>query len=87
MNHKELQEQARRKLDWGTKSDTRIIKYTAIHDLTLKTEPLTDADVAQLEHFINSSIYTLKNTVYHANSIISPVTTNIKLHKITVKNS
>lgn len=61
-----------------------------IQDTATKALPLTEADIAQLKHFCESDYIKLKNTVYWANSIISPVVSQretIDLRKKQSKNT
>lgn len=85
ITHTALQFQAMKKLMKGSKPDRALVKYHAIHQLATKPHPLTDSDVEQLEHFVHSNSHVLKNTIYHANTIINPVTTNNQNHYIPPK--
>jgi hypothetical protein len=61
-----------------------------IQNVATKPLPLTSQDIAQLEHFIDSDYIKLKNTVYWANTIVSPVVSQretIDLRKKQSKNS
>jgi hypothetical protein len=84
--HTALQFQAMKKLMKGSKPDRMLVRYHVIHQLATKLHPLTDSDVEQLEHFVHSNVKVLNNTIYHNNNIISPAITEVKYHKIPVKN-
>jgi hypothetical protein len=86
ITHTALQFQAMKKLMKGSKPDRALVKYHVIHQLATKPHPLTHNDVAQLEHFVHSNAKVLDNTIYHNNNIISPATTEVKYHKIPVKD-
>lgn len=85
ITHSALQFQAMKKLMKGSKPDRMLVRYHAIHQLATKPHPLSQDDVAQLEHFVHSNSHVLKNTIYHANTIINPVTTNIQNHQLPPK--
>lgn len=75
MTHTELKEHALKKynnISMGNGSEHRVIKLYNIHNL-LNKENLTDADVAQLTHFVNSSKQEIETTAYVANTIVSPM--------------
>jgi hypothetical protein len=74
MKHTELQELALKKyntLAQARGGELRLQKLYNIQTLLTK-QCLTDADVAQLKHFVNSSKEQLRNTAYVANTVISP---------------
>lgn len=85
MNSSQLQELALKKLSAGPRPDRAMVRYHAIHQLATKTQPLTTDDIQMLEHYLNSNNKTLHNTVYHANTIINPVTTKVEQHIIKQK--
>ena len=75
MTNTELQEQALKKynnISMGNGSEHRMIKLYNIHQLLSKAT-LTDADVAQLKHFVNSSKQEIENTAYTANTVVTPM--------------
>ena len=74
MTHSELKEQALKKynnISMGNGGEQRTLKLFNILDL-LNKENLTDADVAQLKHFILVDRKQLETTAYVANTIVSP---------------
>jgi hypothetical protein len=83
--HIQLQALVLKKLNLGPKPDRAIVRYHAIHQLATKPNPLTEDDVQMLKHYLDSNNKTLNNTIYHANSIINPVTTDVKQHIIKQK--
>ncbi len=57
----------------GTALDTTGVRFNTIVNLAQKAAPLTEAEVAVLEHFVHSNNTVLNNTVYIDDQIIHPV--------------
>jgi hypothetical protein len=52
-----------------------------IRRVLAKAEPLTEADVAQLKHFVDRTTAELSKTIYYGNTIIDPATWNHVIYK------
>ena len=52
-----------------------------IRRVLTKAEPLTEADIAQLTHFVNRSTAQLSKTIYYGNTIIDPATWDHVIYK------
>jgi len=73
ITHTALQHMALLKATHGTALDSTAIRFNTIITLAQKTTPLSNAEVAILEHFVHSNNSVLNNTVYIDNEIIHPV--------------
>lgn len=74
ITHTALQHMALLKATHGLSLDTTGVKFNSIISIAQKTHPLSEAEVAILEHFVHSNATVLNNTVYFDGEIIHPVT-------------
>jgi hypothetical protein len=82
ITHMALQHMALLKVTYGLTLNSRGVQFNNIIALAQKTEPLTAAEVAVLEHFVHSNNSVLNNTVYFDNEIISPVSHSYETYKL-----
>ena len=80
ITHTALQHMALLKATQGLSIDTTGVKFNTVLSIAQKTQPLTHMEVAILEHFVHSNTSTLNNTVYMADQIIHPVTSNVRTY-------
>lgn len=64
----------------GLSLDTTGVKFNSIVTIAQKTTPLSNAEVAMLEHFVHSNNTVLNNTVYIGDQIIHPVSRDHKTY-------
>lgn len=64
----------------GLSLDSVGVKFNSIVTIAQKTGPLTQAEVAMLEHFVHSNNSVLNNTVYINDQIIHPVSRDHKTY-------
>ena len=80
ITHSALQHMALLKATHGLSLDSVGVKFNTVLSIAQKTQPLSDAEVAILEHFVHSNSSVLNNTVYIDDQIIHPVSKNHKTY-------
>lgn len=68
-------------------SKIHTTRHLRIIELCTQQEPINYAQRLMLEHFLTNSKYVLDNTVYFLDSIIYPVRTRTKSHRLKPKKS
>ena len=79
MDIDKLRSRAQHKL--GLSSEKAPFNKEQIRRVLAKREPLTEADVAQLTHFVGKTTRELSRTIYYGNTIIDPATWDHQLYR------